>query len=447
MIIYSGGVPLKFDWKNNNYVRLSLALFGALAGFWLFQTLVSDISVVFAIVQRVLELLMPFVVGSVLAYLLAPIYDRVERPLYRAFAGNKKEPRRFAKAGSKTVATVCSVLFLFAVIAGLLSLVIPEAIRSITELVESVPDRAKDVMAWVQDISAQYGDNPVIRYISDSVGDITQSLTAWAHTDLLPQLGNLALQFSNGVFGFLGTMSNVFIGMIICIYALNSKELFAAQAKKVVYSFFKIPTANYVVQMTRYIDQTFGRYINGMLLDALVLGTMVFIGMSILGLPYAPLVAVIVGVCNLIPMFGPFIGAAFGCFFVLMKDPLQALFFLIFFFVIQQLDANFIAPRILGGKTGLSSFWVIFAIVVGGGLFGVLGMILGVPTFAVVYTLFRQYVDRRLQKKSAPAGTEAYNGLWDIDEVTGEPKYSAPTDEIVAPQYHGDGSDDKASDA
>ncbi|MBQ3068572.1 MAG: AI-2E family transporter [Clostridia bacterium] len=427
---------MKFKWKDNNYVRLGLALFGALAGFWLFYTVMSDFSAVFSIVQTAIGLLMPFVVGFVLAYLLAPIYDHVERPLFRLFAGKEKEPRRFAKAASKTIATIASVLLLIAVFAGLLSLVIPEAISSIGELVSAVPDRAKDLMVWVQEFSAKHGESPVMQYVSDSVGDIAQSLTAWAHSDLLPQLGNLALQFSNGLFGFLGTMSNVFIGLIICIYALNSKELFAAQAKKVVYSFFKTSTANYIVHMTRYIDQTFGRYINGMLLDALVLGTMVFVGMSILGLPYAPLVAVIVGVCNLIPMFGPFIGAAFGCFFVLMKDPLQALFFVIFFTVIQQLDANFIAPRILGGKTGLSSFWVIFAIVLGGGLFGVIGMILAVPTFAVVYSLFRQYVSRRLQKKKVPDSTEAYQGLWDVDEVTGEPKYTAPSDEITVPQYH-----------
>lgn len=432
---------MKFDWKANNYVRLSLALFGALAGFWLFYTLVSDFSDVFGFIAAALDLLMPFVVGFVLAYLIAPIYDFVERPLYRAFAGTGKTPRRFAKTGSKTIATVAAIGLLIAVVVGLLSLVIPEAIQSITELVESVPARAKDILAWVQDISVRYGDNPVMQYVSDSVGDMTQSLTAWAHADLLPQLGNLALQFSNGIFGFIGTMSNVFIGLIICIYALNSKELFAAQAKKVVYSFFKTSNANYIVHMTRYIDQTFGRYINGMLLDALLLGTMVFVGMSILGLPYAPLVAVIVGVCNLIPMFGPFFGAAFGCFFVLMKDPLQALFFLLFFLVIQQLDANLIAPRILGGKTGLSSFWVIFAIVLGGGLFGVIGMILGVPTFAVVYTLFRQYVNRRLRKKAVPDNTQAYNGLWDIDELTGEPKYSAPEDEIAAPQFRGKAKD------
>ena len=425
---------MKFKFKSN-YVRLSLALFGGLALFWLFYKVVSSPWGIFDALISIVNLAMPLVVGLIMAYLLAPLYDLVQKPCYRLFCGKSKTPRRHAKGASKAVATLVSVLFLLALIVGLLSLVIPEAIVSISELAESLPDRAKDVIEWAKNIGEQYKDNALIASLSDSVGDVTQSLTDWAHNVLLPSLGNFAVQFSTGLVGFIGTIGNVCFGLIICIYALNSKELFAAQAKKIAYSFFKVPTANYLIHMTRFIDQTFGRYLNGMLVDASVLGTLVFLGMSIFGFHYAPLVAVVIGVCNLIPMIGPIIGVSIGCFFLLLKDPLQALLFVVFFVIVQQIHYNLISPRILGGKIGISSFWIMFSIVIGGGLLGPIGMILGVPTFAVIYMLFRQYVARRLRRKSIPDDTRVYFGLWDIDETTGEPKYVQPDEEITVPQY------------
>ena len=248
---------------------------------------------------------------------------------------------------------------------------------------------------------------------------------SWAQSDLLPNLGNIAKNVSTGLIGVIGTMTDLFVGVVICVYTLNSKERFVAQTKKLLYSLFKIPTANYIVYMTRYIDRTFGKFINGILIDSVLLGVLCFIGMSILRMPYALLISAIVGLFNVVPIFGPIVSGVVGTFFVLLENPVKALIFLVFILVLGQLDGNVIAPKILGDQTGLSGFWVIFAIVVGGGLFGLWGMILGVPTFAVVYSLTAQAVSSRLRKKSIPDDTDAFDKLVDIDEDTGELHYPA----------------------
>ncbi len=419
----------KFRWKNSPYICGGLTAFVVLAAALIFYRVISDFDGVGKVLSQVMSVMLPFVVGLALAYLLAPVFDLVQKPCYKWFAGKGEKPRKHARFFSKLLGTVAALLVLIIVVGGLLSMVIPQAIVSISNFIQSLPQKSDALLVWVEGLEHQLGGNDMVStWLENGFDWIASALTDWVQKDLLPNIGSIAKEFSTGVFGAFSVAANVLVGIIICVYTLNSKELFAAQAKKVTYALFKVPTANAIVHTTRYVDKTFGRYINGMLLDSLVVGIVCFITCSILRIPYALLISAIVGLFNVVPIFGPITAGVIGTFFVLLEDPLKALFFITIVVVLQQVDGNIIAPKILGEKTGITSFWVVFAIVVGGGFFGLPGMILGVPTFAVIYTLLRQRIERRLNRKHFPDDTAAYSTLYEIDEETGELRYEAPAD-------------------
>jgi len=418
----------KFQWTKNPYICGGLTLLAVTALAMVFYRIISDLSGVGRFFSTAADVLMPFIVGLALAYLLAPVYNFVRRHALRWFTGKKSEPTKAAKIGARVLASAAALVVLIAVIGGLMSMVIPQAISSVANLIQTLPERSQTVVLWVKGIEERFavGDNMLSGWLSNGINWITVALTDWVQKDLLPNIPDIAKDFSTGLIGAFGIATNVLVGVIICVYTLNSKELFAAQAKKVLYALFKIPRANYIIQTTRYVDHTFGRYINGMLIDALMVGMVCFIACSILRIPYALLISAIVGLFNIVPIFGPITAAVIGTFFVLLEDPLKAFIFLVLVIVLQQVDGNIIAPKILGEQTGLSSFWVIFAIVVGGGFFGVIGMILGVPAFAVIYMLIRTLLEKKLRKKHVPVSTQVYHGLWELREETGEPVYEAP---------------------
>ena len=426
---------MRFRWRKNPYVCGGLALFLAAAASILFYKILSDFNSVLALFSKAGSVLMPFIVGLILAYLLSPIYDRVQKPIFKLLAGKGQTPRKSAKPVSKVVATIVSILFLLGVVVAFFSLVIPQGYASVVNLVETSPAKTEALIEWVREVGNRFGNGDQwVEVLLNSTGKIGESLSKWAQEQLLPNLGNMAAEVSLGIVNAITTVLDVIVGVIICVYTLNSKELFAAQAKKVTYAMFKTSTANYLIQLTRYIDQTFGRYINGTLIDALVVGVLCFLGMAIMRMPYALLVSTIVGVTNIVPIFGPIVGAVIGAFFILLDSPIKALVFLIFVMVLQQIDGNILKGILLGGQTGLKSFWVIFAIVVGGGMFGFWGLVLGVPLFAVVYALFQKSVVHRLRRKEYPDDTAAYDGLWEIDSQSGEIKYDRPEDDVAVPE-------------
>ena len=297
----------------------------------------------------------------------------------------------------------------FLVVGALISMVLPQLISSIMGLVDTLPDSIRNVTNWLQNLLA---DNPEIEQTAmQFYQEGINTLTVWVKNDMIPQLTTLMSSLV-GTFNF---FKNLLIGIIIAVYVLNSKELFAAQAKKLLYSVVKVPQANLIIDNIRFTHRVFGGFINGKLLDSLIIGVICFVGMSILKLPYSMLISVIIGVTNIIPFFGPFIGAIPSTFLILLINPMQALYFLIFVFALQQFDGNILGPKILGDSTGLSSFWVMFAILLFGGLFGFVGMVLGVPLFAVFYSFVSGMVCRSLRKKVLPEKTSAYYDLDHID--------------------------------
>jgi predicted PurR-regulated permease PerM len=238
----------------------------------------------------------------------------------------------------------------------------------------------------------------------------------WVKNDLFDQVNEIMSGLTVGVISVVGTLLDIIVGMIISVYVLYNKDTFSRQAKKVVYAILPAHRANLILHITQKSNSIFGGFIIGKIIDSAIIGVLCFIGTSLLKMPYALLVSVIVGVTNVIPYFGPFIGAIPSIILIILVDPMKGLYFAIFILALQQLDGNYIGPKILGGSTGLTSFWVIFAIMIGGGLYGFVGMLLGVPTCALLLYLSKLWLNYRLEKKNLPTNSESYDELSYVDD-------------------------------
>jgi predicted PurR-regulated permease PerM len=245
-----------------------------------------------------------------------------------------------------------------------------------------------------------------------------EQLVEWTQstTGLLANIEKVAASVYTGVMSVFTVLKNVLIGIIVMIYLLNIKDTLCAQAKKIIYGLFSVRMANEIIEKVRFVHHVFGGFIIGKLVDSLIIGILTFVWLSIIKMPYTLLISVIIGVTNVIPFFGPFIGAIPSAFLLLLVSPRKCFWFLISILVIQQIDGNIIGPRILGNTTGVSSFWVLFSILFFGGLFGLLGMVIAVPTFAVIYRLISEFIEKRLIAKKLSTDTKDYGDLDHIDE-------------------------------
>lgn len=350
-------------------------------------------------------ILTPFIYGFVLAYLLTPVFNFLVRFGYNYFGGffyNKRVLMRF----SKVVATIVSMIITFAVISGLIVMVFPQMITSIMGILDTFPSNADGLMIWLID-NFNLSDKTV-NFINNNVID---TITDWVMENLVPSMSEVVEGVSLGVFNMLIVMKNLLIGIIICIYFLNSKEIFAAQGKKFLYANCNSDRAKFLIGETQFIHRTFSGFINGKIIDSIIIGIICFVVLTFMNMPYTLLISVIIGITNIIPFFGPFIGAIPSTIILLLESPVQAVYFVIFILILQQLDGNVIGPKILGESTGIPSFWVIFAILVGGGLFGFVGMIVGIPVFAVLYSYMGRLTRYKLNKKGLATDTAEYKDI------------------------------------
>lgn len=365
-------------------------------------------------ISRLISICMPVLDGFILAYLMTPILNFIEKLILRfVLKKSRKELGNRKQKYLRGVSVCITLLLVWLVLYSFFSVVVPQVLRSIQSIVLQFPAYVNNLTLWLESVLA---DNPQVElYINNMINTYTPELKDWLNGTLLPQM-NLAIRaVSSYAINVLVAVWNLILGLIISIYLMNSKEKFVGQAKEIVYSLFDIGRANDIVDDCRFIHRTFGGFLSGKLLDSLIIGVLCFIGTNIIGTPYALLISVIIGVTNIIPFFGPYLGAIPSAILVLMIDPMQCLYFLIFILVLQQFDGNFLGPKILGGSTGLSSFWVIFSITIFGGVMGVPGMVIGVPTFAVIYAMIRRRVHRGLRKKNLPTDTEQYKELIRVD--------------------------------
>ena len=334
-------------------------------------------------IGSMVSVLLPFIYGGVMAYMLRMPCNFFEKYLNRWLPGKLRR-----QAGA--LAVLLSLCSAFLVLYLLVSMVVPQMAASISSVVAALPGAAARASEWVE---TQLADNIVLEnYVQTAMDAVNQRLQNWAQSDLLPMLTNMVDGFASTVTTVVTTLFNLFIGVIVCIYMLLSRKLFARQARAVVYSVLKPRWADYLLGEVSYADRMFVGFFSGKILDSAIIGVLCYICSLILDFPNAMLVSVIVGVTNIIPYFGPYIGAVPSALLILIVDPMKCLWFIVFVIILQQFDGNILGPRLLANSTGLSGFWVLFSVTVFSGLFGFAGILMGVPVFAVIYDLVRKLV-------------------------------------------------------
>ncbi len=358
--------------------------------------------------DKFISIMLPVIDGIVIAYLMNPVMIFIEvnilKPLFKKI-GRFKDDRK-TKYVIRGISVFFTMIVFVLIITGLIILIVPQLIDNIESIVMKMPTYLNSLNRW---ISTSLSSNPEIEELfetySEEVGD-------FIGTKIIPALQTMISSISSNILSRLydilrGTFKFI-IGTIISIYLLYRKDIHIAQLKKILYAYMNKEAADDFISNARFVNNTFGGFISGKLLDSIIIGIICFICMSIMRLPYAVLISFIIGITNVIPYFGPFIGAIPSGFIILLINPRQCLVFLIMILILQQFDGNVLGPKILGGSTGLSSFWVIFSITLFGGLFGPVGMFIGVPVFAVIYAAYKAYIENRLEKKGMPVETSSY---------------------------------------
>ena len=410
---------MKFRFEKK-YVYWGVTAFLVIAASLIFYYLLFHMNNVRAGFRTFTKTCMPIIDGLVLAYLMTPLVKHMERdffiPLCKRLNLNTESAK--TKKRMRLLSALITVIFVFVLLYLLCASIIPQLIVSIQNIALQLPVYATNLQDWIQKLFENNDDLAGI--VTSLINQYSNELEDYLNSKLVPQLNVILTRFSSSIFssmlGLLVTAWNLLIGLIISVYLLVSKESFAGQSKKIIYAIWEEETANKLISNIRFVNATFGGFINGKLVDSLIIGLICFIGMTLLQLPYPLLISVIVGITNIIPFFGPYLGAIPSIVLILMVNPKQALYFAIFVLILQQFDGNFLGPKILGNKTGLSSFWVIFSITLFGGYWGVLGMAIGVPVFAVIYAGIKALVNQQLVKRGFSTNTKDYMFLSEIKD-------------------------------
>lgn len=404
------------DWKEQ--IKWGITAFSVLAAVSLVYVLVNNFYAVKQNLAIFLQILMPIIYGAVLAYLMSPVYNLVVKILgkvYYFFLGERASQRFLGFFG-----TVASILFLFFLTSGLVSMLIPELTKSVLSLYFSLPDTINRSYNNLAVILEKFPD--LRPYAEKAYEEISSFFTGKPDNTqaIFAHLQNLATFFTNGIWSTLTIVKNILIGLIVMVYLLNMKDLLRRQFRKLLFALFSQKKAKGIIEEMQYVHRVFGGFILGKIIDSIIIGILTFFVLSLMKMPYTLLVSVIVGVTNVIPFFGPFIGAIPCFFLILLTSPIQSLYFAIAILIIQQIDGNIIGPKVLGDSTGLSSFWVLFSILLFGGLFGFVGMIIAVPFWAVIMNALRRYMDRRLKKKNLPISSLEYEDFEHFSEKKSE---------------------------
>ena len=362
--------------------------------------------------RYILSGLKSIIIGIVIAYLLNPIVRSLEKKLLKLFKKTHEEKK--TKAAVRLVSSLLVVLVFVFVVSVLLYSILPEVIISISAVIRNSPKYIDEVTDLIQ-------SNAQMRKILDNVlTNATDTITAWLNENVLSNIDAYVSAIASGVFSMVGVLVDILIGIIISVYVLCSMDTFVGQGKKMIYALLSPKQAKVVLDTMRKSNEIFGGFISGKLIDSLIIGVLCFIGLSLLHMPYVTLVAVIVGITNVIPFFGPYIGMVPSTILIMLVDFKKGIIALIFIIILQQLDGNVIGPKILGKSTGLSAFWVVFAVMFLGKAWGILGMFIGVPVFGVIYYIIETFVNYQLEKRKLPVRLELYRRLDYIDE-SGEP--------------------------
>lgn len=411
-IVHTSGIS-----KIKEQMSKGLGLFLVIASSILLYFVFLRATDVFSGFDTVLGVLKPVMYGFVIAFLLNPMVKKIEDFLnVKLKKRMSNQDRMFAISRGLGIFTSIATLLIFIVL--LINLIIPELFESILNVVQTVPTQLADLVVQINQFASENDEFSI--FMADAMSEATIYFKSWIQTDLLTHVNGIMSNLTVGVITAVKELFNFIMGIIISIYILYSREIFGAQSKKVIYALLPVENANLSLHIAKKSNDIFIGFVIGKIIDSIIIGAIAFVVLSIMQMPYILLVTVIIGVTNVIPFFGPYIGGVPCTILIFLQDPMQGLYFVIFIVILQQIDGNIIGPKILGDSTGLSSFWVIVAILLGGGLFGFVGMIVGVPGFAVLYYICQVVINQKLEKKLLPTSTQQYTSGCYVDTITKE---------------------------
>ena len=380
------------DDEKKRYLKIGITGAAILASGILCAFVLFKMPVIISVLKGITEILKPFLYGVVFAYLLAPLCNKIEGKLFQIFPKAKTKARRFICF----IAIVISLCVAIAVIWLIIMMIIPQVWDSVMKIIQMVPQKLIVVNNWIEHMLE---NQPELQaYFEEFSSQAESNIDSLLNVDTIQKVQSIINSLSVQLFGVLGVVKNIFLGLLISAYLLGSRKLFGAQAGLILHGVFSDKWAKIIEEEIRYTDKMFNGFLVGKIIDSAIIGLLCFAGTSIMGFEAPAFISVIIGITNIIPFFGPFIGAIPCGLLLLLENPMHCLYFIIFIFVLQQLDGNVIGPKILGNTTGVSSFWVLFAILLFGGMWGVVGMVIGVPLFAVIYDIIRKLVYRGLRK-------------------------------------------------
>lgn len=405
------------------YLYGMLAGFGAIALSIIFFFLIYRFDGFGSAISTLTGILMPFIYGAVIAYLLKPVCNSIESFL-RRFIPEKMNGLINA------LSVALTILFGLLLVYALVMMIVPQLITSVTTLYYTAQANITKFMNWANHLEFIENNEQIMELLNSAYAALNTNLDTWIKNTLLPSMQNIVSGAAIGVLNVVTVAKNLIIGIIVAVYMLASRKRFVQQGKLVLHSIVRPRWAQLITEEVKYADRMFGGFINGKIMDSAIIGVLCYIGCLIFKFPSALLVSVIIGVTNVIPFFGPFIGAIPATLLILIQSPIKALWFVLFVLVLQQLDGNIIGPKILGNTTGLSSFWVLFAILLFGGLWGFVGMIVGVPLFAVIYDVIKKLVIHGLQRNQELTLLNSYHDQFGdpTDDAAAQPAAPQPAE-------------------
>ena len=398
------------DPYKRRYLYLMLSIFFAISMSIVVFFVVYRFQGIGDVLHKLSDILAPFIYGGVVAYLLRPVCNFYEKQI-ASFMPPKR--RKLANTLAVTLSLITGILVVYV----LIIMIVPQLIHSIQSLWYSLPDKVSSFLVWARDT---FGENEeiaeILHLFDSSATTIYDEINTWATNTLTPYISSIVSGVGSSVYKVLMFLYNLLIGLIVACYLLASRKKFARQSILIVRSLLKPRWAELFLNEVSFVDRMFGGFIDGKILDSAIIGVLCYIGCIIFRFPNPLLVSAIVGITNVIPFFGPFIGAVPATLLIMFEDPIKGLWFILFVLALQQLDGNVIGPAILGDRTGLSSFWVLFAIILCGGLWGLVGMVICVPMFAVIYDIVKKLVRRGLMKKGLVEVWEQYKADYPDEE-------------------------------
>lgn len=402
-------MKVHFNSRYNTIAVYAILVFAACLLLIMFAFRIEIFSAAFS---KIVSVSSPIIWGFVIAYLLNPLVKRLEK-IFGKVINRKKEHKHLVRGLSVGV----SIMLLLAALAGLIAAIIPEVISNIQSISDKVQDpdflldmemKIRAVFDLLSEKTAFLGEKLPLNFENTETFLLSVLDQLELSADKIFSKDGILASLTSGLMNVLNGVKNAFLGVIVSIYLLYSKEVFIAQARKLVCAVCKPVMSGRVFRFVSNVNKKFINYFTGVALDCTLIGVVTFVFMSVMQMPYALLISLLLALTNAIPIFGPFIGSIPSVILMLLFSPGKALIFLIFVVVLQQVDGNIIAPKILGDQLGLSAFWIMTAVFIGGGLFGFVGMIVASPMFAVIYSVCSEFVNVRLEAKGMPVDTAAY---------------------------------------